>query len=223
MQKPNYYAIIPANVRYDKEITPNAKLLYGEITSLCNDEGICWATNDYFAQLYNVSKVTVSKWVNELFRKGYINSEIVYKDGSKQIIDRYLRIVNDPIKEKFNTPIKENFKENNTSMNNTSRIKENKKESPLETFTFSENVSKMIETWLGYKKEKGQTYKPTGLNVLLKKIKKWTEEFGDDYVVSAIDNSITNNYSGIFPVKTTTMFKQPVKKYGDGSAYDYEG
>ena len=221
MQKPNYYAIIPANVRYDKEITPNAKLLYGEITSLCNDEGICWATNDYFAQLYNVSKVTVSKWVNELFRKGYINSEIVYKDGSKQIIDRYLRIVNDPIKEKFNTPIKENFKENNTSMNNTSRIKENKKESPLEIFTFSESVSKMIETWLGYKKEKGQTYKPTGLNVLLKKLNKWTEEFGDDYVVSAIEESISHNYSGIFPATKKVNFNQP-KTYGNGDAYEYQ-
>lgn len=118
----SYYAIIPANVRYDKELTDGAKLLYGEITALCNEKGYCWAKNAYFAELYGVSKVTISKWINQLVEKGYVTSEMVYKEGSKEILNRYLRILNDPIKENFNTPIKENFKENNTSINNTSNI-----------------------------------------------------------------------------------------------------
>ncbi|HGF7598888.1 TPA: conserved phage C-terminal domain-containing protein [Enterococcus hirae] len=106
-----YYAIIPANVRYDKELPANAKLLYGEITALCNERGFCWASNNYFADLYGVSKVSISKWIKKLVENGYINSDIHYKEGSKEIEYRYLTLVNDPIKQKF--------KDNNTSFNNT--------------------------------------------------------------------------------------------------------
>tara|TARA_R100001163_G_C5065592_1_gene203600 strand:+ start:2516 stop:3220 length:705 start_codon:yes stop_codon:yes gene_type:complete len=123
-----YYAIIPANVRYDESLTPNAKLLYGEITALCNERGYCWATNGYFAELYNVSKVSVSKWIGNLKDAGYISIEMEQDKGTKQILSRYIRLVNDPIKENLNTPqrkvkggIKEKFKDNNT-VNTTSNI-----------------------------------------------------------------------------------------------------
>lgn len=46
--KSNYYAIIPAVVRYYNELTDKAKLLYGEITCLSSKEGYCFATNNYF-------------------------------------------------------------------------------------------------------------------------------------------------------------------------------
>lgn len=127
--KISYYAVIPANVRYDKRLPANAKLLYGEITALCNAKGYCWAENRYFSELYGVSKISISKWIKSLCDCGYIKSDIAYKEGSKGIDKRYITIVSDPIKEKFNTPItkvndpiKEKFKDNNTlntTLNNT--------------------------------------------------------------------------------------------------------
>lgn len=115
-----YYSVIPATIRYDSNLTPNAKLLYAEITSLCNEYGYCWATNDYFSRLYNVSTTSISKWISSLVQNGYITTEIEYKEGSKQILKRYIRIINDPIEEKLNTslrkvknPIEEKLKENN--------------------------------------------------------------------------------------------------------------
>lgn len=130
-EKPSYYSVIPANVRYDTEITPNAKLLYSEITALCNEQGCCWATNEYFANLYGVSKTSISKWISSLIQKKYIFSETIYKEGTKEILNRYLTIVKDPIEEKLNRGIEEKLKENNTSINNTSI---NKKEIYKERF-----------------------------------------------------------------------------------------
>lgn len=124
-----YYAIIPASVRYDKSLTPNAKLLYGEITALCNDKGYCWAGNDYFAALYDVSKTSVSKWISALRDCGYINIQLEYAEGTKQILHRYIRLIKDPIEEKLNTPlrkVKDPIEEklivnntSNTTINNT--------------------------------------------------------------------------------------------------------
>ena len=123
-QKPTYYAIISAEVRYDKNLSANAKLLYGEITCLTNENGFCFATNRYFADLYDKSKVTISKWISELVSSGYLSSSYTYKEGSKEIDKRYISILKGGIKENLKGGIKENFKDNNTSINNTSIIKE---------------------------------------------------------------------------------------------------
>ena len=92
MEKPSYYAIIPANVRYNNEIKPNAKLLYGEITCLSNNEGFCWAMNQYFAELYEVDKKTISRWIGQLKKFGYIDVQVNYREGTKQIKSRYIKL-----------------------------------------------------------------------------------------------------------------------------------
>tara|TARA_R100001594_G_scaffold35124_2_gene64255 strand:+ start:470 stop:1084 length:615 start_codon:yes stop_codon:yes gene_type:complete len=87
--KPSYYAIIPAEVRYSN-LKPNAKLLYGEITALSSKEGYCFATNNYFAKLYNVTKNTISLWVSQLHSYGFISVELIKK--GEQITERRIGI-----------------------------------------------------------------------------------------------------------------------------------
>src|SRR5699024_31777 len=117
--KKSYYAIIPANVRYDENLTANAKLLYGEITAFTNERGYCWASNSYFAKLYGVKKETISRWISDLSKRGYIKVEIIHKEGTNQIINRYIQINHKGNDQKVNTPIDQKVKENNTSINNT--------------------------------------------------------------------------------------------------------
>lgn len=128
MEKPNYYAVIPANVRYDKDLTANAKLLYGEISALCDKGGYCWATNSYFANLYGLSQISISRLIKTLKDKGYIEVKISYIDGTNGIDKRYIQICKESINKNDNTPINKNVKENNTSINNTNITKENIKE-----------------------------------------------------------------------------------------------
>lgn len=125
-ENPNYYAIIPANVRYDNRLSPNSKLLYGEITALANKSGFCWATNRYFAELYQVSKETVSRWVNELVNCNYITSEII-RNENNQVEKRIIKLIipindfnNTGTNKKINTGIIKKVIENSTSKNSTS-------------------------------------------------------------------------------------------------------
>lgn len=187
-ESPCYYSIIPADVRYDKRLTPNAKLLYAEITALTNMNGQCFATNEYFANLYSVSKVSISKWIKNLIDCGYLTSEITYKEESKEIDKRYLSLVKYPIKEKLNTPIKEKFKDNNTTIvefNNT---------------LTESNIKEALQKWINYKKERGQSYKPTGLKACIEKLERLSGN-DPDLAMRIVDESISNNWSGLFPLK----------------------
>jgi len=142
MEKPNYYAIIPSNVRYSN-LKPNAKLLYGEITALSSKPGYCFARNNYFAELYGVSKNTVSRWISDLKRLGFITIQIE-RNSNKQITKRIIGIV-----QKVDTPIDEKVKDNNTSINNTSTNIYIKERFVNEVMTF-DYPKDMLEDFINY-------------------------------------------------------------------------
>lgn len=164
--KKSYYAIIPSNVRYDKDLTPNAKLLYGEITALCNDKGFCWATNEYFASLYNVSEKTITRLITNLKDKKYVFTKVDtfrYNDGTVKKI-RYIYINEeqfiqaeildiDHIDKINSNHIDKNVPYNNTIYNNTLN---NNKESNINITKESKKFSKpTIEDLKAYCEEKG--------------------------------------------------------------------
>jgi len=218
-EKPSYYAIIPANVRYSN-VTANAKLLYGEITALANKTGVCYASNRYFAELYGVTTVSISKWIKELIDAGFIRSQIVYKDHTKEIDKRLISIANNDligIEEKFNTPIKENFeggikekfKENNTSINNTSinNKKENKKKETeqlikeeLERCNMYGNWESVINTFIDYRIERKKPLTSKGLILMVRKLKELTGG-NIDLAEQIIEQSIINGWQGLFPLQ----------------------
>lgn len=177
-ERPGYYSIMPASVRYDKDLKANEKILYSEISVLCNKTGYCYATNEHFAKLYDVHKNTISLWINNLKSKGYIGTKITYKEDNKtvdkrmiflsevvlreiaelycknhkrginEIIDRYLRNHLDPINE--------NIEENNTSINNSTTTNNSNFEDVFDIIqnnfgrTLNDLEYDTIESWKNY-------------------------------------------------------------------------
>lgn len=118
--KSNYYAIIPAIVRYDKELTDKAKLLYGEITCLCNKEGYCFATNNYFANLYNCTPRAIQFTISKLQEKGYIKITVENNYQRKIYLTDalgYEKIFTLPHEKNFTGGYEKNFTNNNIKYN----------------------------------------------------------------------------------------------------------
>ena len=119
--KPNYYAILPAEVRYSENLAPNSKLLYAEISALTNKSGKCFAQNSYFAELYNVEKETVSRWISQLEKFGFVKTKVI-RNKNKQVEKRYIFVNTSLIKNQYpiDKKVKDNIYTNNNIINNNS-------------------------------------------------------------------------------------------------------
>lgn len=140
-EKPSYYSIITADVRYDERLKPNEKLLYSEITALSNKYGYCTATNSYFSKLYRADKSTVSRWVSHLEKCGYVQVE--QTRNGKQIVQRKIYPVATPLltkksipyAQKDQHPIDKKVKGNITRVNTTSMNMRESIKQPLDKNT----------------------------------------------------------------------------------------
>lgn len=81
-----YYTVLPAPVRYSKELKASEKIFYSELVSLCNEQGFCTTGNSYFADLYEVSKSTISQYLSSLQKAGFIKCKIEKKEGNSRRI-----------------------------------------------------------------------------------------------------------------------------------------
>ncbi|NUI91838.1 helix-turn-helix domain-containing protein [Staphylococcus borealis] len=65
-KQPSYFSILPANVRYDNNLTDSERVLFAEITAFSNKYGYCTASDKYFASLYGHNEITILNRINHL-------------------------------------------------------------------------------------------------------------------------------------------------------------
>ena len=117
-ETPSYYAIIPANVRYSKDLSAQEKLLYAEITALANKKGYCFASNAYFSKLYGQAIRTIRRQVSNLEKFNFISTHIIYNDDTKEVLERRIYLKQEvftPGDKNVPTPGDKNVPHNNTS------------------------------------------------------------------------------------------------------------
>ena len=240
-----YYAVIPANVRYDKRLKANEKLLYGEITALTNERGYCWAANKYFSDLYGVTPQAVSKWINGLKNCGYISIEYTYKNGTKEIESRIIKLASANVSEVLTNDsealtnvseginkclkgYKQKVKDNNTYLNNTDNNtskKERKSTSKsydeqIAEYTGNEELQDALKAFVQMRSFIKSPVTAHGLKLLLNKLAKISRN--DAEKIAIVNNSIENNWKGFYGLKEESSYQQqPEKKY-DQNGYESE-
>lgn len=211
-EQPNYYAVLPATIRYDKNLSSSEKLFYAEISALAQKDGRCWASRKYFADLYGVDERTISRWTAKLAERGYIEVRVI-RNAQKAIVRRNiaLKVFNTPSDKNVTTygqkchyPSDKNVAENNTSKNNKKVSKAQSK--PVENFdsiiqksTESTELRDALIEFVKFRKLIKKPMTNKALELIIAKLNRLGAS--DREKIAIINQSIERGWAGVFSLK----------------------
>ena len=200
------YWIMPNIVLYDKNLNDKQKLLFVSISSLCAEKGYCWANNEYFAKLFWVDKITISRNITKLQKEWFIKIEIDIKQGNKRkiLLTKTLRPINKNVKtsiQKSIDPINKNVKHNNINNNNINFE--------------NEKLTNTLNDFYDYRKEKKKPLTEKAKSLLINKIKKWQLDYSDNQIIWFLEKSIMNGWTWVFEDKNIEKEKAESGVYKD--------
>lgn len=218
---------IPKKVWLDTRLNALDKVILMEIDSLDQGEKGCYASNEHLAEFCQCSKTKVSTAISKLIECGYLY--IQNFDGRKRELKSRLSNFERQNIKNCNADI-QNLKESNTVNNTVNNTVSNKKERKSKSKSYDEQIAEytgneeMQDALKAFLQMRSFIKKPMteyALKLMLKKL----DELGntDDTKIAILNQSITNNWQGIFPLKdgNTKHEKQPEKKY-DQNGYGSE-
>lgn len=212
---------IPYNKAIAKKIGVAETIVFGAFCGYqrINKGNEFYREQDKIVDDTSLTRYEVRNAIKKLNELGIINitrkglpSKFFYTINSQKVVE--LLDLSSSIKFDTTSDIKINTtsdNENNTTIKKNNNKKINKENSintikeKIREFGFTDKLCNAIETWWNYKKEKGQTYKEVGFNTLLKRLKQDWLSLGEEKVIKGIENSIANNYSGIFYDKSNKL------------------
>lgn len=218
---------IPKEVWLDTRLNALDKVILMEIDSLDQGEKGCYASNEHLATFCQCSKTKVSTAISKLIECGYVY--IQNFDGRKRELKSSLSNFERQNIKNCNADI-QNLKESNTDSNTNNNTVSNKKERKSKSksydeqiagYTQNEELQNALKAFIQMRSFIKKPMTEYALKLMLKKL----DELGntDDVKIAILNQSITHNWQGIFPLKDgyTKQEKQPEKKY-DQNGYESE-
>lgn len=220
---------IPKKVWLDTRLNALEKIILTEIDSLDNGEKGCYASNEHLAEFCQCSKTKVSTAIRKLIDCGYIYVQNF--DGRKrELKSRLSNFESQNIKNCKSEY--HNLKESNTDINtdnntNNKLSKKERKSKPksydeqIAEYTQNEDLQNALKAFLQMRSFIKKPMTEYALKLMLKKLDELRNT--DDTKIAILNQSITNNWQGIFPLKNeyTKQEKQLEKKY-DQNGYGSE-
>jgi len=200
------YVVIPARVFFDKSISDRARMLYGLISNMCNQRGFCWSKNATLAKfLGGASEETVRRLLKQLRDRGYIQVE----DSGGGAITRKIYLADSlpsyphknvgvPGQKCGGTPTNLWGLLNNDLINKENNTPQTPQGVSPEIFDgLPEAGRAALASWLTYKEERREQYRPMGLKSLITRTRKALDSYGEAAVVDTIERSMAAGYQGI--------------------------
>lgn len=213
------WAILPARVRYDPELPPNAKLIFAEIAAKTNTLGYCWAHNRHFAETFELSADTVGDLIHKLEQRGYIlidydrardnkNKRRIYLTAEAfSLVGGIGKIPDTPSPENSRDGIGEipgALKENNKEKSGQERPKY----MPLDIFkaiaAWCGEDGELMLAWMQYADMRQNTRKPIGTVATVERACSRIDKLskGDRaYKIGLLHKATDCSWRGLFPLK----------------------
>lgn len=182
-------------------VSPKAQLLYMRLLMVFNKVG--WPesitlSNYKLMDMLCCGVGTMAKARDELISLGFLK----YESGNRFKPGKYCLAPIDNVCYNDNV---ENDKESKVDAkeDNTKKPQTKKKEEPKEKcigpdeWGFGEELTEAFSDWLQYKKERKESYKPTGLKMLVSEIRNRSKEHDESEIVDVIKQCIARGWKGI--------------------------
>lgn len=205
---------IPKEVWLDDRLTALDKVIFVEIDSLDDGETGCYASNQYLAEFCQCSVTKVSNAVTKLTELGYI--ETASFDGRKRILKSRLTKSVRQTNEKSEADIKKVKGSLNNNIDNNKDDYIDKAEKPKTVSSliaeYTEN-KELADALIEFAKMRKTIKKPLtmrAMQLLFNKLDSLART--DKEKIDIVNQSIMNNWQGVFPLKETKTMQTKVNQ-----------